>query len=116
MQAMQDQARFVEAKTQQEFMTRESQRAENALLDREEMTATIEDVRKTFEAERLALAKAAREREQELAEQVRHQTAVAKRRAEEEAEKRDAEMMASERQAIVTAISQYVDAKTVAAA
>eukprot|EP00959_Pyramimonas_sp_CCMP1952_P238973 4994344-Pyramimonas_sp.AAC.1 len=67
------------------------------------MTATIEDVRKTFEAERLALAKAARGRERELAEQVRHQTVVAKRQAEEEAEHRYAEMMASERQAVVAA-------------
>eukprot|EP00959_Pyramimonas_sp_CCMP1952_P043686 913153-Pyramimonas_sp.AAC.1 len=64
------------------------------------MTATIEDVRKTFEAERLALATAARKREQELAEQVCHQTAVVKRQAEEEAKNRHADMMASERQAV----------------
>eukprot|EP00959_Pyramimonas_sp_CCMP1952_P243768 5095690-Pyramimonas_sp.AAC.1 len=76
VRAMQDQARFVEAKTQQEFLQREAQRAEKARLEREEMTATVEYVRKTFEAERLALASAAREREQELVEQVRHQTAV----------------------------------------
>eukprot|EP00959_Pyramimonas_sp_CCMP1952_P077110 1611750-Pyramimonas_sp.AAC.1 len=63
------------------------------------MTATIEDVRKTFEAERFAPAKAAREREQELVEQVRHQTAVVKRQAEEEAKNRYAVMLASERQA-----------------
>eukprot|EP00959_Pyramimonas_sp_CCMP1952_P177879 3717699-Pyramimonas_sp.AAC.1 len=116
IQALQDQARFVEAKTQQEFLTREAQRAEKARLDRQEMTATIEDVRKTFEAERLALAKAAREREQELVEQVCRRTAVAKRQAEEEAENRYAEMLASERQAVATAISQAVDAKTVSAA
>eukprot|EP00959_Pyramimonas_sp_CCMP1952_P217719 4553569-Pyramimonas_sp.AAC.1 len=66
MRAMQDQARCVEARAQQEFMTREVQRAEKARLDREEMTATIEDFRRTLEAERLALANAAREQEQEL--------------------------------------------------
>eukprot|EP00959_Pyramimonas_sp_CCMP1952_P354942 7435223-Pyramimonas_sp.AAC.1 len=67
--AIQGQARLVEAKTQQEFLASGAQRAEKARLGREEMTATIEDVRKTFEAERLALAKAARERERELVEQ-----------------------------------------------
>eukprot|EP00959_Pyramimonas_sp_CCMP1952_P290561 6077559-Pyramimonas_sp.AAC.1 len=46
----------------------------------------MEEVRKTFEAERLALAKAAREREQELVEKVHHQTAAAKRQAERDRE------------------------------
>eukprot|EP00959_Pyramimonas_sp_CCMP1952_P022145 465628-Pyramimonas_sp.AAC.1 len=67
------------------------------------MNAVVEDFRKTFEVERLAMAQAAREREQELVEQMSHQTAAAKRRAEEEAENIYAEMMASERQAVMTA-------------
>eukprot|EP00959_Pyramimonas_sp_CCMP1952_P312076 6531826-Pyramimonas_sp.AAC.1 len=116
MQAMQNQARFIEAKIQLEHLQREAQRAEKARLEREEMTSTIEDVRKTFEAGRLALARAAGEREQELVEQVRHQTAVVKRQAEEETKNRYAEMMAFERQAVATAINQSVDAKTVSAA
>eukprot|EP00959_Pyramimonas_sp_CCMP1952_P356297 7461680-Pyramimonas_sp.AAC.1 len=67
------------------------------------MNAVIEDVRKTFEAERLALAQAAGKREQELVEHMSHQTAAVKQRAEEEAENRNIEMIASERQAVVTA-------------
>eukprot|EP00959_Pyramimonas_sp_CCMP1952_P374012 7832978-Pyramimonas_sp.AAC.1 len=79
------------------------------------MNAVIEGVRKTSEAERLAMAQAARGWEQELVEQMPHQTAAAKRRAEEEAENRYAEI-ASERQAVVTATSQSVDAETASAA
>eukprot|EP00959_Pyramimonas_sp_CCMP1952_P241991 5058486-Pyramimonas_sp.AAC.1 len=67
------------------------------------MNTVIEDVRKTFEAERLAMAQAVRDREQELVEQTPHQTAAAKQRAEEEVENRCAEMIASERQAVMTA-------------
>eukprot|EP00959_Pyramimonas_sp_CCMP1952_P425761 8917905-Pyramimonas_sp.AAC.1 len=66
IQAAQDQVRLVEAKAQQEVLAREAQRAERARLDREEMNAVIEDVRKTFEAEKLDMAQAARQREQEL--------------------------------------------------
>eukprot|EP00959_Pyramimonas_sp_CCMP1952_P113788 2378968-Pyramimonas_sp.AAC.1 len=66
IQVIQDQARLVEAKAHREFLASETQRAEMARLGREEMTATMENVRRTFEAERLALAKAAREREREL--------------------------------------------------
>eukprot|EP00959_Pyramimonas_sp_CCMP1952_P411685 8627371-Pyramimonas_sp.AAC.1 len=44
IQAMQDQARFVER--QQETMVLEAQRAERARLDREGMNAVIADVRK----------------------------------------------------------------------
>eukprot|EP00959_Pyramimonas_sp_CCMP1952_P259870 5433218-Pyramimonas_sp.AAC.1 len=73
------------------------------------MSAVIEGVRKTFEAEELSLAQAARDREQEL-------TAAAKQRAEEEAENRCAEMIASERQAVATVTSQSVDAKIASAA
>eukprot|EP00959_Pyramimonas_sp_CCMP1952_P473168 9501268-Pyramimonas_sp.AAC.1 len=80
------------------------------------MAATMAEVRKAFEAERLALAMAARERERELAGQMYHQTAAAKRQAELGAESRYLEMMASERQAVVAATDQSVDAKTVAAA
>eukprot|EP00959_Pyramimonas_sp_CCMP1952_P281810 5890297-Pyramimonas_sp.AAC.1 len=76
----------------------------------------MEEVRKTFEAERLALAKAARKREQELVGLVHHQTAAAKRQAEREAENRYDEMLASERQDVVAATNQSVDAKTVTAA
>eukprot|EP00959_Pyramimonas_sp_CCMP1952_P202140 4226674-Pyramimonas_sp.AAC.1 len=64
LQAMQNQARYVEAKTQQEFLARDAQRAEKAQVEREEMNAVVEDVRKTFEAERLAMAQVVREREQ----------------------------------------------------
>eukprot|EP00959_Pyramimonas_sp_CCMP1952_P375369 7861956-Pyramimonas_sp.AAC.1 len=116
MQTIQDQARLAEAKTQREFLTSEAQLAERARLDREEMAATMTEVRKTFDAERLALAMAARVRERELVEQMYHQTAAAKRQAEMEAESRYLEMMASERQAVVAATNQSVDAKTVAAA
>eukprot|EP00959_Pyramimonas_sp_CCMP1952_P317180 6638414-Pyramimonas_sp.AAC.1 len=80
------------------------------------MSAVIEDVRKTFEAERLAMAQAAREREKELVEHVPHQTAAVKQRAEVEAENRYVEMIASARQAVVVATSQSVDAKTASAA
>eukprot|EP00959_Pyramimonas_sp_CCMP1952_P141057 2952431-Pyramimonas_sp.AAC.1 len=83
--------------------------AEKARLEREEMNAVVEDVRKTFEAERLAMAQAVRERGQELVEHMSHQTAAAKRRAEEEADDVYAEMMASERQAVMTANNQSVD-------
>eukprot|EP00959_Pyramimonas_sp_CCMP1952_P190576 3985799-Pyramimonas_sp.AAC.1 len=52
IQAIQDQARLVEVKTQQEFLASEAQLAERARLDREEMIATMEGVRKTLEAEK----------------------------------------------------------------
>eukprot|EP00959_Pyramimonas_sp_CCMP1952_P328991 6887831-Pyramimonas_sp.AAC.1 len=74
------------------------------------------EIRKTFEAERTALAMAAREREQELTEQLHHQTAVVKRQAEMEAESKCMEILASERQAVAMATNQSVDAKAVAAA
>eukprot|EP00959_Pyramimonas_sp_CCMP1952_P091882 1923346-Pyramimonas_sp.AAC.1 len=74
------------------------------------------EVRKTFEAERIALAMAARGREQELMEQLHHQTAAVKRQAEMEAEKKYIEILASERQAVAMATNQSVDGKTVAAA
>eukprot|EP00959_Pyramimonas_sp_CCMP1952_P256034 5347728-Pyramimonas_sp.AAC.1 len=45
-----------------------------------------------------------------------HQTAAAKQRAEEEADDRYAEMIASERQAVVMATNQSVDAKIASAA
>eukprot|EP00959_Pyramimonas_sp_CCMP1952_P425178 8905975-Pyramimonas_sp.AAC.1 len=61
------------------------------------------EVRKTLEAERLALAMAARERSRELMEQMYHQTAAAKRQAEIGAESRYLEMLASERQAVAAA-------------
>eukprot|EP00959_Pyramimonas_sp_CCMP1952_P372841 7807539-Pyramimonas_sp.AAC.1 len=41
-----DQARLAEAKTQREFLTGEAQLAERARLDREEMAATMAEVRK----------------------------------------------------------------------
>eukprot|EP00959_Pyramimonas_sp_CCMP1952_P457833 9475581-Pyramimonas_sp.AAC.1 len=69
IQTIQYQARLAEAKTPREFLASEAQLAERARLNREEMIATMAEVRKTFEAERLALARASREREQELAEQ-----------------------------------------------
>eukprot|EP00959_Pyramimonas_sp_CCMP1952_P392828 8231249-Pyramimonas_sp.AAC.2 len=80
------------------------------------MNAVVEDFRKTFEAGRLAMAQAVREREQELVEQMPHQTAAAKRRAEEEAENRYAQMMASERQAVMAANKQSVDVNASSAA
>eukprot|EP00959_Pyramimonas_sp_CCMP1952_P059127 1234941-Pyramimonas_sp.AAC.1 len=76
MQSIQDQARLAEANTQREFLNNEAQLAERARLDREEMTETMDEVRKTFEAEPVALAMAAREREQELIEQLYGQTAA----------------------------------------
>eukprot|EP00959_Pyramimonas_sp_CCMP1952_P146785 3072438-Pyramimonas_sp.AAC.1 len=100
---IQDQARLAEANTQRDFAASEAQLAERARLDREELTATMAEVRKTFEAERLALATAARERQRELMEQMHHQTAAAKRQAEIEAENRYLEMLASERQAFLAA-------------
>eukprot|EP00959_Pyramimonas_sp_CCMP1952_P240536 5026901-Pyramimonas_sp.AAC.1 len=113
---MQDQARFVEAKTQQEIVVLEAQRAEQARMDREEMNAVIEDVRKKFEAERVPLAQAASRREQELMGQMSYQTTAAQRRAEEEIEDRIVETISSDRQAAVAANSQSVDAKTACAA
>eukprot|EP00959_Pyramimonas_sp_CCMP1952_P065367 1364402-Pyramimonas_sp.AAC.1 len=68
MQSIQDQARLAEANTQGEFLTNVAQLAERAGLDREELTETVIEARKTFEAERVALAMAAREREQALIE------------------------------------------------
>ncbi len=62
IQTIQDQARLAEANTPRDFLASEAQLAERARLDREEMTATMAEVRKTLEAERLALAMAARER------------------------------------------------------
>eukprot|EP00959_Pyramimonas_sp_CCMP1952_P308854 6463459-Pyramimonas_sp.AAC.1 len=62
------------------------------------------------------MAQAVREREQELVTQMSHQTAAAKRRAEEEAENGYVEMMASERQAVMTANSQFVDVNAASAA
>eukprot|EP00959_Pyramimonas_sp_CCMP1952_P016675 353503-Pyramimonas_sp.AAC.1 len=64
-----------------------------ARLGREELTETIADVRKTFEAERIALAMAAREREQALIEQLHNQTAAVKRQAEIEAEHKYRELL-----------------------
>eukprot|EP00959_Pyramimonas_sp_CCMP1952_P365586 7656740-Pyramimonas_sp.AAC.1 len=117
LQAMQDQAVYVEAKTQQEFLARAAQRAEKARLDREGMQAVVEDFRKTFEAERLAMAQAVREREQELLGQISCQTTAAKRIVEEEeADNRFADMIASERQAVISAGSRSVDASAVSAA
>eukprot|EP00959_Pyramimonas_sp_CCMP1952_P376951 7895541-Pyramimonas_sp.AAC.1 len=68
MQSIQDQARLAEANAQREFLTNEAQLAERARLDREELTEAVFEARKTFEAERIALAMAAREREQALIE------------------------------------------------
>eukprot|EP00959_Pyramimonas_sp_CCMP1952_P474651 9503786-Pyramimonas_sp.AAC.1 len=111
-----DPARLAEVKTPQEFLASEAQLAGRARLDREEMIATMAEVRMTFEAEKLALARVARERERELMGQVHHQTAAAKRHAEIEAESRYVEMLASERQPVVAATNQSVHAKTVIAA
>eukprot|EP00959_Pyramimonas_sp_CCMP1952_P189717 3968753-Pyramimonas_sp.AAC.1 len=80
------------------------------------MNVVAEDFRKTFEAERLAMAQAVRKREQELVEHMSYRTAAAKRLAEEEAESRYAEMVASGRQAVMTANSRSVDANAVSAA
>eukprot|EP00959_Pyramimonas_sp_CCMP1952_P068539 1430470-Pyramimonas_sp.AAC.1 len=74
MQSIQDQARLAEANTQREFLTNEAQLAERARLDREELTETVIEARKTFGAERIALAMAAREREQALIEHMYNQT------------------------------------------
>eukprot|EP00959_Pyramimonas_sp_CCMP1952_P352784 7391329-Pyramimonas_sp.AAC.1 len=74
------------------------------------------EVRKTFEAERIALAMAAREREQELIEQLYNQTAAVKRQAEVEAENKCIELLASERQAVAMATSKSIGANAVAAA
>eukprot|EP00959_Pyramimonas_sp_CCMP1952_P154668 3235908-Pyramimonas_sp.AAC.1 len=59
---MQDQARFIEAKRQQEIMVLEAQRAEQARLDREDMNAVIADVRRKLEADGVALTQAATRR------------------------------------------------------
>eukprot|EP00959_Pyramimonas_sp_CCMP1952_P098128 2051225-Pyramimonas_sp.AAC.1 len=77
IQAMQDQARIMGAKRQQETVVLEAQRAEQARLDREGANAVIADVQERFEADRIALTQAASRREQELMEQVPHQTAAA---------------------------------------
>eukprot|EP00959_Pyramimonas_sp_CCMP1952_P334280 7000682-Pyramimonas_sp.AAC.1 len=62
------------------------------------------------------MAQAVRKREQELLEQVPCQTTAAKRIVEEEAENRYAEMIASERQAVITASCRCADANAVSAA
>eukprot|EP00959_Pyramimonas_sp_CCMP1952_P221995 4641240-Pyramimonas_sp.AAC.1 len=61
IQPIQDQARLAEANTQREFLSNQAHLAERARLDREELTETVIEARKTFEAERIALAMAARE-------------------------------------------------------
>eukprot|EP00959_Pyramimonas_sp_CCMP1952_P413852 8671226-Pyramimonas_sp.AAC.1 len=86
MQSIQDQARLAEANTQREFLTNEAQLAERARLDREELIETVIEARKTFEAERIALAMAAREREQALIERLYNQTEAVKWQVEREAE------------------------------
>eukprot|EP00959_Pyramimonas_sp_CCMP1952_P143438 3002874-Pyramimonas_sp.AAC.1 len=116
IQAMQDQARFAEAKTQQEIVALEAQRAEQARLDREEMKTQL--LKMFGGSSRLieSLAQAASGRAQELMEQMSHQTAAAQRRAEEEAENRIVEAISSERQAAMAGNSQSVDATTACAA
>eukprot|EP00959_Pyramimonas_sp_CCMP1952_P033510 703341-Pyramimonas_sp.AAC.1 len=114
MRSIQGQAGLAEANTQREFLTNEAQLAERARMDREEMTETLADVRKTFE--RIALAMAARERKQELLEQLYNQTAAVKRQAEMEAENKCRELLASERQAVAMATNKSIDAHAVAAA
>eukprot|EP00959_Pyramimonas_sp_CCMP1952_P305316 6389448-Pyramimonas_sp.AAC.1 len=74
MQSIQDQARLAEANTQRGHLTNEAQLAERARLDREELTETVNEARKTFEAERIALAMAAKEREQALIEHMCNHT------------------------------------------
>eukprot|EP00959_Pyramimonas_sp_CCMP1952_P156942 3281773-Pyramimonas_sp.AAC.1 len=76
VQSIQGQARLAEANTQRDVLTNEAQLAERARLGRGKFTDTMAEVRKTFEAERIALAMAAREREQALIEQLYNQTAA----------------------------------------
>eukprot|EP00959_Pyramimonas_sp_CCMP1952_P318469 6663795-Pyramimonas_sp.AAC.1 len=92
------------------------QLAERARLDREELTETVVEARKTFEAERVALAMAARERENALIEHLHNQTEAVKRQVELEAENKNRELLTSERQAVAMANKESVDANAVAAA
>eukprot|EP00959_Pyramimonas_sp_CCMP1952_P217273 4544318-Pyramimonas_sp.AAC.1 len=62
------------------------------------------------------MAQAVRKREQELLEQMPCQTTAAKRIVEAEAGNIYAEIIASERQAVITANSRSVEANTVSAA
>eukprot|EP00959_Pyramimonas_sp_CCMP1952_P220209 4604188-Pyramimonas_sp.AAC.1 len=78
LQSIQDQARLAEASTQREFLTNEAHLAERARLDREELAETVIEARKTFETERIALAMAAREREQALIEHPYNQAEAVK--------------------------------------
>eukprot|EP00959_Pyramimonas_sp_CCMP1952_P381983 8004658-Pyramimonas_sp.AAC.1 len=83
IQAMQGEARALGAQRQHDTMALESQRADQARLDREKMNAVIADVQKKFEADRLAMAQAAGRRERELIAHMSSQTAAAQQRAEE---------------------------------
>eukprot|EP00959_Pyramimonas_sp_CCMP1952_P003976 83581-Pyramimonas_sp.AAC.1 len=74
LQSIQDQARLAEANTQREFLTTEANLAGRARTDREELIESVIEARKTFEAERVALAMASREREQALIEHLYNQT------------------------------------------
>eukprot|EP00959_Pyramimonas_sp_CCMP1952_P057336 1196722-Pyramimonas_sp.AAC.1 len=78
--------------------------------DGEELTETMAEVRRTFEAERIALAMAAREREQALIDHLHNQTAVVKRQAEKEAKHKYRELLVSERQAVAMATNESIDA------
>ena len=93
IQAMQEQARAQEAQRQQEARALEAQRAEQARLDREKMDAFVADAQRKLsesdaiarqaEADKLAIAQAAQQREQELHAQLSANAAAAKQRAEE---------------------------------
>eukprot|EP00959_Pyramimonas_sp_CCMP1952_P431836 9043718-Pyramimonas_sp.AAC.1 len=85
-------------------------------MKRSWLKGAMAEVLKTFETERVALAMAARVREQELIEQLHHQTAAVKRQAEVEGENQCIEFLASERQAVAMATNKSISANAVAAA
>eukprot|EP00959_Pyramimonas_sp_CCMP1952_P387818 8127485-Pyramimonas_sp.AAC.1 len=116
MQSIQDQARLAEANTQRELLTNEAHLAERARCDREELAETVIEARKTFEAERIALAMAARERDQTLIEHLHNQTEAVKWQVEREAENTYREVLTSERRAVMMANEESDDAHAVAAA
>eukprot|EP00959_Pyramimonas_sp_CCMP1952_P449867 9419546-Pyramimonas_sp.AAC.1 len=97
LQSIQDQAGLAEATTQREFLTTEANLGERARMDREEFIESVIEARKRFEADRIALAMAAREREQALIEHLYNQTEAVKRQVEREAEDKYRELLISER-------------------
>eukprot|EP00959_Pyramimonas_sp_CCMP1952_P293882 6146387-Pyramimonas_sp.AAC.1 len=85
-------------------------------MDREELIESVIEARKAFEAERIALAMAAREREQARIYHMCNQTEAVKWQVEREAEYKYRELLTTERRTVMMATEESADAHAVAAA